>query len=234
MSYDEMLDRALYVVEASTAEYSLLYAKHATNAYQNTAYAPEQLQARFDEELQGWGVTVGTVQVKGKDAPVVISLQITNINGHPVLFWHATSQAVYHPMIEAWFAERCPAWKQGRHCYAENFNQAMSYLNRIPRTVGHVDNMPCTWHFTYFHGKLEEEMREAGHMPPDIAGAHIPLEQAIPAAGRYDLMVGERRPAVGFFIPGMHGALRGIIVADNDSESIAYGERLLRERPTIL
>ena len=233
MSYDDKLNKALYVVEASSAEYSLLYAKHATNAYQNTAYAPESLQGLFKEELLGWGPTVGYIQVEGKDKPVVISMRITNINGYPVLFWHAQSTAVYHPMIEAWFSENCPAWNRGHHCYSENFTQVMGYINRLPRTVGNSEDMPHSWPFTYFHGMLEDEMAEAGYMPPDLVGSHIPLEQTITKPGRYDLMVGERRPAVGFFFP-MGDLLRGIIVADNDEASIAYGEKLLQEQPTVI
>lgn len=43
------------------------------------------------------------------DMPVVLSLYVNIVDGHRILFWHATSQVVDHDMIDKWLEKAIPA-----------------------------------------------------------------------------------------------------------------------------
>jgi len=98
------------------------------------------------------------------------------------------------------------------------------------------------WHFSYFHGTLLEQIEGlVGNYPggPDLV--YSPHPTKVLREGRCnitcDLGDGNLVPAVGFFIPsglGLGHAVRGIVVAAEDAQSIAYGEKLLKDKPRVI
>lgn len=111
--------QSIFAVEATSAEYSFLWANHAS----------ESSSRQFDpvdwrEVGMGFGVTVGTL----KKMPVVISLRWAFLDGQLVMFWHATSQVVDHRQIDNWMEKHFTAkWDGTRRatCDASNFHHCI-------------------------------------------------------------------------------------------------------------
>lgn len=121
---DEALRVAEFVVEASSFETQALWERFADDAKD---LVPRMNEARIDwkDQSRGWLVTVGMLDQR----PVCVSLSISTLNGHAVLFYEVTSEVVDHAQIEDWFRERCwPLWDHGTrraHCNAMNFHHCL-------------------------------------------------------------------------------------------------------------
>lgn len=93
---DEMirfLDGIVGSVEATHDEKSHLWALYT-----------KELNKRWKENNSGILETVGYLD----DRPVCISLSTAVVDGHKILFWHATSQVVDHVLIDEWLKLNTP------------------------------------------------------------------------------------------------------------------------------
>ena len=72
----------------------------------------------WKQALSGYGITIGFLA----DMPVCISLMMVEVDGHKLLFWHATSQVVDHRMIDKWFDAHLSGV---RRVDAQNFHNAL-------------------------------------------------------------------------------------------------------------
>jgi len=125
MSYDRMLDEAVWVVEATAAEERFLYAKHGAD----DAHGTKVEWAR--PNLSGLSPTVGYVEVEGRRYPVVLYIREVSINGHPVVFWDVVGQAVFYPMIKEWLTKNCPAYAQNRQGDAGDFYSCLQHIRSL-------------------------------------------------------------------------------------------------------
>lgn len=90
-SLTEFLNDVEGLVEANRFERQMLWSKHHRTK-------------RWEENLAGIGREVG--KIGGKS--IFISLNVDVINGQRILFWEATSVAVDHDRIRAWFETVMP------------------------------------------------------------------------------------------------------------------------------
>lgn len=102
------------------------------NSYERHALWKECKGERTWKET-GWGLgeTVGHLA----DTPVFVSLLVDTVDGHRILFWHATSQVVDHRMIEAWLTKTMPrsAFTDDGGTVRLNKVDAMNFHNVFPR-----------------------------------------------------------------------------------------------------
>jgi hypothetical protein len=85
----------------------------------------EQRRVTWQEESRGLLVTVGHVG----DRPVCVCLCWATIDGRRVVFYHASSQIVDHPTVEAWV--RATAMTPGgTHTNAMNFHVVAHAIER--------------------------------------------------------------------------------------------------------
>jgi len=88
---------------------------------------------RWEQDSMGLLETVGHLA----DMPVCISLYKSRINGHLLLFWHATSAVVDHRLIDKWMVETLPlsAMRDGDPRKGVNRTNAMNFSNVFPRST---------------------------------------------------------------------------------------------------
>lgn len=103
-------------------------------------------------------------------------------------------------------------------------------MARVGYTLKH------TWHGTYFHGDLEDEVIER-HPDlelgaPDIVTSDVLLSEVAAKPGKYTVEF-YGREVHAYLIPGYTQGLRGLIVDPKDTDSVAYAEDLLRTQPRI-
>lgn len=77
-------------------------------SYETSCLWKEYHQGRKKTWVQGLGGYLPTIGLLG-DRPVVLSLLVNTVDGHPILFMEATSQVVDHQMIEDWLKRHLPA-----------------------------------------------------------------------------------------------------------------------------
>lgn len=87
----------------------------------------------WEQVSPGWSDYAGWVDVvdEGK-FPVFLSLSITIVGGHRILFYHATSRIVDHHMVRAWLEKYIPATARDVNGRINN-TDAMNFSNCIPR-----------------------------------------------------------------------------------------------------
>lgn len=96
-----------YVLEATDAEYNLLWQK-----YHN------------DEKFKNWkseNISINTAIGFIGNRPICLQYKYCAINGKTILVWELTSQLADYAMAENWLRENCSAYKAGKHCDAMNF-----------------------------------------------------------------------------------------------------------------
>jgi hypothetical protein len=87
----------------------------------------------WESDNGGYLPTVG--ELDGR--PVVISLFVNTVDGHPILFMEPTSQVVDHQMIQKWLMDHLPSTAfiqrdDGQHL---NMVNAMNFHNVFPKRV---------------------------------------------------------------------------------------------------
>jgi hypothetical protein len=105
-----------FLVEATSFEQLTLWRDHAS-----------QSPRKRDNAVQWEQLNDGVLQHVGfiAERPICLSLLWARLNGHLVLFHHATSSAVDYEVINTWLERYCPAPKHdGRKpsCDAQNFH----------------------------------------------------------------------------------------------------------------
>ncbi|UIS25272.1 hypothetical protein [Erythrobacter phage vB_EliS-L02] len=80
------------VVEATPCELSYVYTRC------------KETGRHWVEDPQGWSMQVGYLGLR----PVVISLRAITIDGHKLIFYHATSTVVDWDMIRSWLKANMP------------------------------------------------------------------------------------------------------------------------------
>lgn len=92
----------------------------------------EKFNARTDGVWES--ATGGSLAVVGwiEEMPVCISLLVHTINGHPILFYHATSQLVDYEMVNKWLDENMPDIAKNKNGRL-NKTDAMNFNNVFPR-----------------------------------------------------------------------------------------------------
>ena len=118
---DSPLYRAMqgtvFAVEANTFEQRILY-----GAYKD--------EVRWVGDNSGYLPTIGHID----DRPVCVSLFWVEIDGKRVLFYHPTSQAVDHKLIEEWLDANMPLNEyNGRktRCDADNFHMCVGAVREM-------------------------------------------------------------------------------------------------------
>ena len=118
---EERLRVTEFVVEATSFERLILWGENRNGVN----------RVGWEDIGDGWLETVGLYQGR----PACISLSWAILNGHPILFYDATSELVDHLMIEQWFKENCwPLWDKGTrraHCDAMNFHHCLSHCKKV-------------------------------------------------------------------------------------------------------
>jgi len=120
------LEGIVGVVEATRFE------KHAL--WREYHYQPREGFARYEWKDTGGGyfITVGHVV----ESPVCISIETSTVNGHKLLFWHATSQMVDHVMIDNWLKDNLPqSARQAHNPQYLNQSDPTNFHNVFPREV---------------------------------------------------------------------------------------------------
>ena len=86
---------------------------------------------KWESATAGLGEIIGKV---GK-MPVAISLNVDVIDGHRILFYHATSQVVDHRMVEAWLEKNLPvtAFMDSDPRKRMNHSDSINFPNVLPR-----------------------------------------------------------------------------------------------------
>lgn len=116
---DDFLSGVIGMVEATDFERQCLWEKNHKHM-------------KWESDSLGFLPTVG---LHGND-PVVISLFTAKIDGHKILFWHATSQIVNYRIITAWFQKHMPrtayqpdgaAFAYLNNVYSQNFSNVFRY-----------------------------------------------------------------------------------------------------------
>lgn len=87
-SLEDMLQAAVYAVEANSFEYGCLWREY-------------HHKVKWEEILSGYMPTIGRVD----DRPVNLSIRVAYIDGQPVLFYEACSEIVDYKMVDAWVRE---------------------------------------------------------------------------------------------------------------------------------
>lgn len=93
VSLHKFLDGVIGIVEASMFEKNLLWQEYH-----------QKHGKTWEQGVLGHSECVG----KCEDCPVVISLFVDKVDGHRILFWHATSSIVNYYLIDDWFATALP------------------------------------------------------------------------------------------------------------------------------
>lgn len=116
----DFLNGVVGVVEANSFEHHALW-----------RFNEMSILHQWESARSGLGTTVGKV---GK-MPVAISLSIDVIDGHRILFYHATSQVVDHRMVEDWLKKNLPvtAFEDSDPRKRMNHADAMNFHNALPR-----------------------------------------------------------------------------------------------------
>lgn len=136
-SVEQLLDKATFIVEASSFEQLMLWQQHARGSIfsvvdKNHNLAFEQLS--WEQSGGGSLVTVGYHCRQ----PVCISLSWCRIDGQIIMFWEPTSRVVNHEMIEKWLKEHFTRkYDQGTRwasCDANNFGHCLSAIKEANRT----------------------------------------------------------------------------------------------------
>lgn len=109
----EFLKDTFAYVEANYFEYQTLWEK----------WFHESKRVTWEANLSGFLPTVA----KYDNRPVCISILYAYINGKKVLFYHATSQMVFYPAIEAWLKKYLP---DIIHSDAQNFHNIVHSIER--------------------------------------------------------------------------------------------------------
>lgn len=107
----------VFAVEANTFEQSALYSSYKDKVH-------------WMGDSSGYLPTIGTID----ERPVCISLFWVEIDGRRVLFYHPTSQAVDHKLIEEWLDANMPLNEfQGRKTRtdANNFHNCVSAIREM-------------------------------------------------------------------------------------------------------
>lgn len=96
-----------YVLEATSAEYQLLWEKY-----------------NKDEKFQNWtseniahNTAIGIIG----DRNICLQYRYVSINGKTILVWTLTSSLADYNMAEKWLNDNCAAYKIGNFCDAMNF-----------------------------------------------------------------------------------------------------------------
>lgn len=86
---EDVFELCVAAVEATLFEHQCLWKEyHKTNIW--------------EQNLSGYCPTVAVLD----DMPICVSIQNAKINGHRVLFYHATSVVVDHRIIESWIKSK--------------------------------------------------------------------------------------------------------------------------------
>jgi hypothetical protein len=112
---DDFLSGVIGIVEATDFERQCLWERNHEHM-------------TWESNLSGYLPTVG---LHGDDR-VVISLLTAKIDGHKVLFWHATSPIVNYTLITEWFRKNMPRTAFRPDDYlnnvdSQNFSNVFSY-----------------------------------------------------------------------------------------------------------
>lgn len=116
----EYLEGVVGLVEATTYESQKLWEENQER----------DIQRVWVSERGGYLPTVATIG----GHPITISIFVKTIDGHRLLFWHPTSQLVYHPAIEEWFKAHCPQAFRDDLIHL-NATDANNFHNVFPRKV---------------------------------------------------------------------------------------------------
>lgn len=116
----ELLAGVVGIIDAASFEQHMLWADNSRREQPLT----------WKENMSGLTAIVGLLG----EMPVCISLFTAEIDGHKLLFWHATSQVVDYRMIDKWMIENLP--KSAFHADGRvNQTDAGNFHNIFPRTT---------------------------------------------------------------------------------------------------
>jgi hypothetical protein len=113
------------------------FLKEVVGVVEATSYETSCLWREWHQEekkswVQGMGGYLPTIGLLG-DRPVVLSLLINTVDGHPILFMEPTSQVVDHEMIEEWLKLHLPATALKDEGKFVNKVDAQNFHNVFPR-----------------------------------------------------------------------------------------------------
>jgi hypothetical protein len=115
-----------YVVEASSAEQSMLWAEWSDDACRNGWGTTKNKRVPWEQIHHGWSIQVGLLA----GYPIVMALTLAKINEQTILFWEAVSQVVDHAVCESWLRERVPAYARRDACDAANFGHCLARISK--------------------------------------------------------------------------------------------------------
>ncbi|MNR71784.1 hypothetical protein D3C71_24620 [compost metagenome] len=117
-SLEEMLQAAVFVVEANSFERHALWKEH-------------HAKVKWEEVLSGYMATIG----KLADMPVCITVNVAYLDGQLVLFYEPCSQVVDHRMVDAWLEKHVPRkWDKGTRrakTDANNFHMCLHAVKEL-------------------------------------------------------------------------------------------------------
>lgn len=132
---DPRLEKAVFVVEATSDEELLLWEKWSREAY-NLGYGPHRGwlgdskdMLRYErhtwiQDRNGLFAQVGTLA----DFPVNLCIAWATIRDQLVLFWEPVSRVVDYELCEKWLAEHVPAYARRDRCNVANFGHCLNFL----------------------------------------------------------------------------------------------------------
>ena len=118
---DKRLAETFYAIEADSYAYHQIWKEYFYSV------PPEKRKFDFVQDYSGIGVTIGPMRShNGSQMPIVLQFNWWIINGHRVLFYHASSQVVDWGLIEKWLKKYMPHLK--RTSDATNAHNVLNYL----------------------------------------------------------------------------------------------------------
>lgn len=146
---DPRRQAAVYVVEATNQEKTMLWCEWSCEAADHMYGSPEHERVPWEQVRDGWAHQVGELA----GFPVVIDISFAIIYGELVMFYNGCSRVVDHEMLREWLVSNVPAYLNN-HTNSTNFGHCMSTMrSKFQEKRGLGDKHVHRWLFK--NGRIE-------------------------------------------------------------------------------
>lgn len=115
------------------------FIKDCVYAVESNSFEDLTLWKKYHKEVKWEQINAGFVPTIGMlgDRPVCVSIHVSIIDGHRVLFYNACSQVVDHVMVGDWVKARI---KNTKFTDAGNFHNVINHINDLNKGIKMIEN----------------------------------------------------------------------------------------------